>query len=349
MPMEENKKENQGGTAEAVNYGSGVLVLPRAAALRFGTATKKEVMALMYRLARLQGWNAADAAEAFGEPTADTDALLDVWRASGVISDAQTADAAEVKQEKPKKVRKAETLLPAYSTNELCGLLEKHRNAPSIVDECERMLGKMFSTAETGKIVGLMDYLDLDGQYIINLCAHCARIGKKSLRYVETVAFDLYDRGITNVEALDDYLRVIEEASKLEGKIRSMFGMNRERALTTRERRFIDTWVGKFGYDIDVIGKAYEITVNSTGNASLPYANAILETWDSAGLRNADDVDAYLAAKNSENGKNVVPDGTSFNTDDFFEAALRRSYGEGADIPQIPVADSGKTAVKGKK
>lgn len=346
--MEENNKTTKNSGGDAVDYGSRVLVVPCGAALRFGSASKKEILALMYRLALLQGWGENAAAEAFGEPGGDADALLAVWRSAGVLTDGKDIASEAAVREKPKKSKKTEALLPAYSTNELCGILERHCDAPRIIDECERVLGKMFSTSETGKIIGLIDYLDLDGEYIVNLCAHCARIGKKSLRYVETVAFDLYDRGITSVEALDDYLRVIEEASKLEGKIRAMFGMNRDRALTTRERKFIDTWVGKFGYDIDVIGKAYEITVNATGNASLPYANAILETWDTAGLRTADDVDAYIAAKNAVQGKSGgVPEGTSFNTDEFFEAALRRSYGAGANMPDIPPA--GGNSGKGKK
>lgn len=51
---------------------------------------------------------------------------------------------------------------------------------------------------------------------------------------------------------------------------------------------------------------------------------------------NADDVDAYMTAKKGEAGQKSVPEGASFNTDDFFEAALRRSYGDGAEAPDIP-------------
>ena len=108
---------------------------------------------------------------------------------------------------KPQKLKKPEATLPTYTTEELSGILERRAETSAVIDECERMLGKMFSTSETAKVVGLIDYLGLDGEYIINLCAHCARIGKKSLRYVETVAFDLYDRGIISVEALDAHRR----------------------------------------------------------------------------------------------------------------------------------------------
>ena len=339
--MEEKNKD----TAEhacTVNYGTGVLVLPQAAVAKFGSATKKDIMALLRRLAALQGWSDSAIAATFGTAADDTgDSTLPYWRGAGVISDDTADDAEARKPAKPQKLKKPEAALPTYTTEELSGILERRAETSAVIDECERMLGKMFSTSETAKVVGLIDYLGLDGEYIINLCAHCARIGKKSLRYVETVAFDLYDRGIISVEALDAHLRTIEESAKLEGKIRAMFGMDRDRALTTRERGFIDAWIGNFGYGLDEIGKAYEMTVKSTGKASLAYANAIMEAWNREGLKNSAEIDAYIAARSNEQSKKTVPEGTSFNTDEFFEAALRRSYGGDAAAPDIPVSTAG--------
>ena len=323
-----------------IDYGRGVIVLPRAAAEKFLSASKDDILSLMYAAAVSQGWSADAASEAFGKAVIEApDEALSFWNGSGVIASASGAMSAKTSREektaKPRKLKKPEAALPSYTTDELTEILERRAETSAGIDECERMLGKMFSTSETAKVVGLIDYLGLDGEYIINLCAHCARIDRKSQRYVEKTAFELYDRGITSVEALDEYRRIIEEATKLEGKIRSMFGMNLERALTARERGFIDAWVGKFGYGLDVIGKAYEITVDSTGKAALPYANAILESWNSAGLKTAEDVDAYIAAQKDTGAKKTAPDGTSFNTDDFFEAALRRSYGD-TTAPVIP-------------
>lgn len=321
---------------DSVNYGRGVLVLPRAAAEKFRTATKKEILALLFRLACDQGWDIDAAAEAFAQSPEGGDAEMAFWRGAGVVSSADDAEVAVVSraaepQSRVKKEKRPTPALPTYSTEEMTQILERRADSTAVIDECERMLGKMFSTSETSKILGLIDYLELDGEYIIDLCAHCARIGKKSLRYVERVAFDLYDRGITDVEALDKHLRTIEMASQLEGKIRSMFGINPDRSLTARERGFIDSWVGKFGYGIDEIGRAYELTVNAIGKESLPYANAIIETWNTAGLRNIGDIDAYIASQKAESAAAAtVPDGTSFNTDAFFEAALRRSYGDAA-------------------
>ena len=82
--------------------------------------------------------------------------------------------------------------------------------------------------------------------------------------------------------------------------------------------------MGVYGFDFDVITKAYEITVNATGKASIPYANAILEKWYSEGLKTVEQVEAYLskAAEEKESA------GQSFELDEFFNAAISRSYSD---------------------
>ena len=99
------------------------------------------------------------------------------------------------------------------------------------------------------------------------------------------------------------------------------------RALTEKEAQFIRNWSVKFGYGQDIITRAYEITVNNTKGASMDYANAVMENWYKSGLTTLEAVDESLAARKAEkksaDAKNSV---SSFDTDDFFEAALKRSY-----------------------
>ena len=67
-----------------------------------------------------------------------------------------------------------------------------------------------------------------------------------------------------------------------------------------------------------------EITVSATSKPSIHYANAILEKWFAEGIKNIDDVNSMLEAREQEK----VTDGKSFDVDDFFAAALKRSYSE---------------------
>lgn len=216
--------------------------------------------------------------------------------------------------------------LPRYSTEELVALLEKRRELASLVDECTRIFGKVFSTHETSILLGIVDYLCVDSDYLLLLMAHCVKIGKKSVRYLEKLAFSLYDDGVTSLSELEECLKKREALNEMEGKIRTLFGIS-GRALTTKERRLIDAWLFTYHYGMDIITRAYEITVDAIGKASIPYTNSILERWAAAGLHTMAEIDAAEQARAQEPASNPTP-GNSFDTDAFFDAALKRSFGE---------------------
>ena len=77
-------------------------------------------------------------------------------------------------------------------------------------------------------------------------------------------------------------------------------------------------------YSVEIIQKAYEVTADATGKGSFAYANAVLERWNAEGLRTVESIEASYANKGEE-----APTPGSFDTDSFFEAAVRRSLGEG--------------------
>ena len=90
-----------------------------------------------------------------------------------------------------------------------------------------------------------------------------------------------------------------------------------------------------------MIERAYEATVDSIGEASMRYTDGVLKRWQAEGLLTPAAVEesdekwrqahesAPNAAKQGKTGKGDKSDihtSGSFDTDDFFEAALRRSY-----------------------
>lgn len=327
-----------------INYGNGVVVLPRAAVEKIGDAPQ-EYFSVLMTLLSLDGALALDRAEAseavasaLGMDTPTVDLAFEYWRGAGVISfsakkgktaktEAQKAQTAPKKAEakaeevQEKKSRSAE--LPRYTTEQISDLLEKRKEAALLIDECQRILGKMFNTHEVNIVLGLIDYLSLDGEYVLTLFAHCAKIDKKSLHYIEKMAFNLYDSGIADTAQLTEYFRFLEKSEELVSKVRSIFGIG-TRALSAKEKKILERWSREFDFTFDVIERAYEITVNATNSASLPYANSILESWHSKGYRTLEDVDAAEAERKAQKVEG------SFDTDDFFEAALQRSYGDGS-------------------
>jgi len=212
-----------------------------------------------------------------------------------------------------------------------------------LLDACQQQMGRHFNPSEMAVIVGLSEQLGLDDAYILTLVNHCARTGKKTLRYLEKMAIGLFDDGIDTAEALDAHLKRQEMASTAEGKLRRLFGIG-DRSLSHKERDCFTRWVADYGFDMEVIGLAYDITVDSKQKALVGYADAMLKHWYEAGCRDLPSVEALLERERlaginarpagrprpgaGTGGKAPAPLGGSFDTDDFFNRALERSYGK---------------------
>ena len=313
-------------------YGAGVAVLPASVIRKIDRASKKDIKILLSLASMPETMQKAETdqsavAKACSCTETELATAIAFWRGAGIIEgDEENTEAAEpIACEEPAaepvqavskpRLQRADEL-PKYTTDELAVLLESRKDAAQLINECQNVIGKIFNPAEVNIVLALSDYLGLDGQFIFVLCDYCSRKGKKSLRYIEKKAFGLVDEGITTVEALSAHVEKMELIAGLEGQIRTLFGM-KDRELTTKEKKFIEKWITKFGYGIDVIKKAYEITVDAIHEPSPAYANAVLERWNKEGLTTLADIERAQSE--------ALPSEGSFDTDDFFEAALKRS------------------------
>ncbi len=327
-------------------FGQGVLNLPAAVLSNCETdAVKLKVLLWLAsdlslaqkpkQLAKLADCTQKEASEALG-----------YWSACGVLAEDGTAvpamanlsDDLPVLTAAPAKkalLQRADEL-PNYSSAELTALMEKRAGVRTLVDEAQQILGKMFNPSELNILIGMLDYLGMTEECILLLMAHCRNIGKANMRSIEKIAYKMVDRGITEPEAMEEEIRTMEALHGFEGQVRDLFGMGR-RSLTTRESKMLRTWVS-FGYGIDIVRLAYERTINATNEPSMPYANSILERWNADGLHTAEEIERAEAEQKQKKEakkdakKGAAKDGTvlgnSFDTDDFFEAALRRSFSD---------------------
>lgn len=328
-----------------INYGSKVAVIPEGALDVISRAGATDMKVLVSLCASGGNIDIKKLSKQLSCGEADVRESLSFWRGTGVIEqcDGKDAPAEQVAVEstseapavkvvtvdkniemvspKPKKLRGADEL-PRYTSEELSNILETRKETAALIDECQRIMGKVFNIKEINVLMGFVDYLELDCEYIMMLLTYCISLGKKTLHYAETLAFALYDAGITSGEALAEELRRREAAADAEGKIRSLFGVG-ERAFTTKEKKFISAWINEMGYSIEIIEKAYEVTADATGKGSFPYANSVLERWFASGLRTLSEIEeSYKKGSGSD-----APVSGSFDTDSFFEAAVKRSLG----------------------
>ena len=321
-----------------LNFGQEVLVLPASLLSHCSEADAQSLRVLLWLASDL---SLAEKPKQLAK-LADCDvrvvkAALKFWQFRDVLgrdADEEAAPAPVVKKEEKKAAPSVEVAKPAiartdemptYTSSEIASMLESRAAMRLLIDEAQRVIGKMFNTSDVNVIVGMRDYLGLDEEAILLLLAHCKRMGKTSMRSIEKYAISLCDKGITDAEALDEAIRVAEAMHTFEGEVRTLFGM-KSRALTTKESKMLSAWIS-FGYGIDVVKLAYEMTVSATNEPSVPYANAILERWNADGLHTLAEIQAALDAEREKKAGKSEPVG-SFDTDDFFEAALKRGFSD---------------------
>lgn len=311
-------------------------VLHTLSAFSGASAAELRVLFILKEMGEAMDGKSVAALAALSEE--DAQDALSFWRGAGALV---AEDAAQTAQEKIRKAAKKPTAsadkLSPYSPEEASVLIEKE-NLASFIELCQQTYGKVLCPSDIEMLLGLHDQLQLDCEYICLLVAFCVENGRKPMRYIEKVAFSLYDRGILTVDALNDYIEKKHRQDSREGKLRRMFGIG-DRALSKKEDECFLRWCEEYGYDDSVIELAFDVTVNAVGRASVPYADKILRRWHEAGGKNIFEIQE-LMEKDKENrtvegaGKKKPKavdaekaDMRSFDVDTFFAHALNRSYG----------------------
>lgn len=321
-------------------YKSKILSLPEEAVYdKLPSASKDELKVLLAVFIE-QEFELSDLASKLDITENAFKRALNSWEKAGVISVEKQKSAKKVakikeaekegkeKSDAKKPTPKVEivdrTTLPHYKSEEIAKVVETRNGCSELLDSCQQILGKMFNTAETSIIIGLVDHLSLSNDYIMLLCSHACSMDKRSVRYIEKLALHFFDSNVLTYSELEAELKAIENRASTENFVRKLFGLGK-RALIKKEKEYISAWVETYNFSREMIELAYEITVAKTNEPRLNYANAILENWYAAGYKTPDDVKTAEEEWNKNKNKKKSTD-SSFATDDFYEAALMRSY-----------------------
>ena len=203
------------------------------------------------------------------------------------------------------------------------------------LETCSAILGKLLNPSEIGILVAIVNDLGVTQSYLITLLDFCVNtLGKRGVKYLEKVALSMADKGITTDASLDEYIKVYEQIHSNEGQIRRLWGLG-SRSLTQKEQDMLYTWFHTWGYGMEIIGRAYDLTAETASRVTLSYTHKILADWHAQGLKDLASVEAYLSTKREQGAKPTAPRKTkkpaglsssSFDVEDFFSRALSRSY-----------------------
>lgn len=282
-----------------------LILIPRSLLPTLKNADGAQAKLLIWLYANPE-YNAAEAAKDLGMSIAEAEKALIFWKGAGIVSEQEHKKAAAA----PSESR------PAYDSAVISDALQQDRQFCDMCEEFASIIGKVLNRTDYNTLFYLYDFCRLSGAYICMIAQYCMSNGKKDMRYIQKTALAILDEGIDTEEALEEYIARKERVKDDISSLRTLCGMG-DRQLTTKEAAFVNTWFDTWSLPFEMIRLAYEKTVDSTGKISFSYMNKVLENWHAEGYTTA--ADAASKAKKAENAN------SSFDADEFFMAALKKS------------------------
>lgn len=215
-------------------------------------------------------------------------------------------------------------------------------NLAEMISECAVIFEEpALSSEHTAILTALYTQYGLSPEYILTLAAYMATKGKPNASTLKNKAISLHKRGIDTVEELERYIGDLERENTADWELKRLFGI-KGRNLSDAELAYFRRWCEEFDFTTEIVSSAYDIcSVATGGKLSLPYMDKILTEWHDAGCKTLEECrsheeknkverrEAYKPkAKPREKEKPKPPRYGSFDVDEAFQAALRRSFGE---------------------
>lgn len=177
-----------------------------------------------------------------------------------------------------KTVEENQFVKPNYTADDLKAFKERD-DIKQIIFIASTYLGKTLSPAEIKSLIFISDTLGFSDDLIDYLLAYCAEKEKKNFRYIETVAINWANEGITTPD----------QAKALNGRYDKsvytvMRALGKDSSPTEKEADYVRRWTNEFGFTTDIILEACERCVMSTDKNRFAYADSILKNWRAAGV-----------------------------------------------------------------
>ena len=205
--------------------------------------------------------------------------------------------------------------LPDYTAEEVRSRKENDSAFSALISEAQLIMGRPLSTPDLIKLLGIYDHLDLPPEVVMELMNFVAELyrwkygerRRPSARAFELEARVWAERGITDFDSAERYIRLARERRSQEGDIKASMKIV-DRDFTDTERRYVEQWLN-WGFSADAIALAYDKTVTNTRKFSPAYMNKILMSWNEKGLHSLAEIQEkdQFARSRSSSGSEPRP------------------------------------------
>lgn len=239
-------------------------------------------------------------AQGVGMSVADVKDAMQYWTAVGLVYMDETRpvniqDSVSISLNTPKGT----TVNVATGLLELPDVVPTHEQVAARVlespelkalyNEAQLKFGKTIGYDIQAKLLMIYDHYGLPVEVILTIIEFAVKQGKTSISYIQKVAKDWAESGITTLEAADAHLKEIQAGDKLWNKFASMFSAERP-GQTAARLTYLKKWHLEHKQSLELIYYACEETVNRTNKMNFNYMDKMLESWYNDKLKSPVDV-----------------------------------------------------------
>ena len=173
---------------------------------------------------------------------------------------------------------------PSYSADQLREFKSRQDTA-QLLFIAESYIGKPLTPSEIKTILYFTDVLHFSDDLIDYLLQYCVDKGKKDFKYIEKVAVNWAEEGISTPK------QARKTACRYDKNIYTiMRGLGKDGSPTGRELEYINRWLKEYGFSTDIILEACERTVLATDKHRFEYADSILSSWKRQNVHQKSDI-----------------------------------------------------------
>ena len=191
------------------------------------------------------------------------------------------------------------------SFEQLAQRLEESEDLKVLFREAQEILGKTIGFSGQSTLLMIHDSYGLPVFVILTLLQYAKSVGRSGWSQISNLAKDWSEREIFSIEDAEEYIREQNAVDDLWKRFRLLTGVTNNLP-TSKQRKYFAKWSGEYDFGAEMIVLAYERAVEQTGKFSLAYADKVLKSWSTAGLKTPEDVEKseeeFASAKKQKTG-----------------------------------------------
>ncbi len=173
---------------------------------------------------------------------------------------------------------------PVYSPDQLREFKSREQTS-QLLFIAESYIGKPLTPSEMKSILFFTDVLHFSDDLIDYLLQYCVDRGKKDFKYIEKVAVNWAEEGITTPKQAQKF------STKYDKSVYTIMNeLGKNGTPTTKEIEFINRWTKEYGFSTEIILEACERTVMATDRHRFEYAEGILSSWKRENVHHKADI-----------------------------------------------------------